>query len=57
MNLDHLTDESSICALASGRGGGIALIRVSGSRALPASNSFSLPIEIVGLPAMPTTER
>lgn len=43
MNLDHLTDESTICALASGRGGGIALIRVSGSRALPCIQQIFSP--------------
>ena len=43
MNLDHLTDESTICALASGRGGGIALVRVSGSRALPCVQQIFSP--------------
>ena len=43
MNLAHLTDESTICALASGRGGGIALVRVSGSRALPCVQQIFSP--------------
>ena len=53
MNLDHLTDESTICALASGRGGPSSEYRAAGHSL--ASSKFSLPIEIVGLPAMPTT--
>lgn len=40
MSITHLTDNATICALASGRGGGIALIRVSGSETLRIVSHF-----------------
>lgn len=43
MSITHLTDNATICALASGRGGGIALIRISGSQALSITQQLFSP--------------